>query len=260
MGIITLTTDLGETDFYQGALKGSLINLYPSVKIIDISHKIPPFDIQHAAFILRNAYKYFPKKTVHLIGIDSVFNENVKNLAVEYDGHFFVGADSGIFSLIFQKKPDAIVELTILQDLKYLHFPLTDIFSKAAVHLAKGGSLLEIGDPVDEIVDKKLIQPVVEENIIRGMVIHIDAFGNVITNISKELFNQVQKGRNFKIYFRRNETIDHLSWHYNEVTEGEKLCLFGISNFLEIALNKGRADVLLGLTRADIVRIEFENK
>lgn len=260
MGIITLTTDLGDTDFYQGALKGSLINLYPSVRIIDISHKIPPFDIQHAAFVLGNAYKYFPKKTVHLVGIDSVFNEKYKNLAIEHDGHYFVGADSGIFSLMFSKQPTAMVELTILQDLKYLHFPLTDIFSKAAIHLAKGGELEEIGDPVIEILDKKLIQPVIEEDIIRGMVIHIDSFGNVITNISKELFNKVQKGRNFKIYFRRNETLNHLSWHYNEVSEGEKLCLFGISNYLEIALNKGRADNLLGLQRTDIIRIEFEKK
>lgn len=257
MGIITLTTDLGDTDFYQGALKGSLISLYPDVRLVDITHKIPSFDIQHAAFILSNAYRYFPKKTVHLIGIDSVFNENYRNLALEYDGHFFVGADSGIFSLMFKKKPTAMVELNILQDLKYLHFPLTDIFSKAATHLAKGGNLAEIGDPTHMILDRKLIQPIVEKDVIRGMVIYEDAFGNVITNISKELFNKVQNGRDFTVHFRRNETIHQLSWHYNEVPEGEKLCLFGISNYLEIAINKGQANRLLGLKQGDIIRIEF---
>src|SRR5690606_8971108 len=124
--------------------------------------------------------------------------------------------DNGIFSLILDGKPQEIVELNIIQDLKYLHFPLTDIFSKAACHLAKGGKLSEIGDPVDSLVDRTLIQPIVEKDNLRGSVIFIDSFGNVISNISKELFNKVQRGRNFILYFRRNETINQMSWHYNE--------------------------------------------
>jgi len=257
MGIITLTTDLGNTDFYQAALKGSLLSLYPDVRIVDISHSVPPFDIQHAAYVLRNAYPYFPPKTVHLIGIDSVFNDDTRFIAVRYRDHYFVGSDNGIFSLMFEGSPDEIVELNIMQDLRYLHFPLTDIFSKAACPLAQGGALTEIGEPIDQIVDRTLIQPVVEKNTLRGSVVYVDSFGNVISNISKELFNSVQKGRDFIVYFKRNETINQLSWHYNEVPEGEKLCLFGISNYLEIAINKGNASGLLGLKPGDIIRIEF---
>lgn len=257
MGIITLTTDLGNTDFYQAALKGSLLSLYPDVRIVDISHSVPPFDIQHAAYVLRNAYPYFPPKTVHLIGIDSVFNDDTRFIAVRYRDHYFVGSDNGVFSLMFEGSPDEIVELNIMQDLRYLHFPLTDIFSKAACHLAQGGSLTEIGEPIDQVVDRTLIQPVVEKNTLRGSVVYVDSFGNVISNISKELFNSVQKGRDFIVYFKRNETINQLSWHYNEVPEGEKLCLFGISNYLEIAINKGNASGLLGLKPGDIIRIEF---
>lgn len=257
MGIITLTTDLGNTDFYQAALKGSLLSLYPDVRIVDISHSVPPFDIQHAAYVLRNAYPYFPPKTVHLIGIDSVFNDDTRFIAVRYRDHYFVGSDNGIFSLMFEGSPDEIVELNIMQDLRYLHFPLTDIFSKAACHLAQGGALTEIGEPIDQIVDRTLIQPVVEKNTLRGSVVYVDSFGNVISNISKELFNSVQKGRDFIVYFKRNETINQLSWHYNEVPEGEKLCLFGISNYLEIAINKGNASGLLSLKPGDIIRIEF---
>src|SRR5690606_30332344 len=148
MGIITLTTDLGYTDFYQAALKGSLLSLYPEVRIVDISHQVPSFDIQNAAFILRNAYPYFPENTVHLIGIDSVFNDETKYIALRYNNHYFVGTDNGIFSLMFDSDPSEIVELNIMQDLRYLHFPLTDIFSKAACHLAKGGKLKDIGDPI----------------------------------------------------------------------------------------------------------------
>jgi S-adenosylmethionine hydrolase len=90
-------------------------------------------------------------------------------------------------------------------------------------------------------------------------VIYIDSFQNVITNISKDLFTRVQQNRGFTLFFRKNETITQLSWHYNEVPEGEKLCLFGISNNLEIAINKGNASGLLGLHLNDIVRIEFHS-
>lgn len=258
MGIITLTTDLGHRDFYQAALKGSILTLYPTVKIVDISHDISPFNIQQAAFVLKNAFQYFPKKTVHLIGIDSVYHNKNKYVAVKYQDYYFVGADNGIFSLIFEHEPDEIVELNIMQDLKFLHFPLTDIFAKAAVNLAKGGKLQDIGDPIASLKQRTIIQPIVDENSIRGSVIYIDSFQNVITNITKSLFDKVQNDRSFILYFRRNESIKQLSWHYNEVPEGEKLCLFGISNHLEIAINKGNASGLLGLQPGDTVRVEFE--
>lgn len=258
MGIITLTTDLGHKDFYQAALKGSLISQYPEVRLVDVSHDIPSFDIQYAAFVIKNAFTYFPQNTVHLVGIDSVFNDKNRYIALRYRNHYFVGADNGIFSLILESEPDEIVELNILQDLKYLHFPLTDIFSKAATHLAKGGMLKDIGDPLPGLIDRTVIQPIVEKNSLRGNVVFVDSFGNVISNISKELFNKVQNGRNFTLSFRRNESITQLSWHYNEVPEGEKLCLFGISNHLEVAINKGNASQLLGLHKNDTIRIDFK--
>ncbi len=258
MGIITLTTDLGYKDFYQAALKGSLVRLHPDVRIIDISHEIPSFDIRHAAFVIKNAYPHFPENTVHLVGIDSVFNKNTRYIALRYKNHYFVGADNGIFSLIMEGKPQEIVEINLIQDLKYLHFPLTDIFAKAACHLAKGGKLTEIGDPIDSTVERTVIQPVIEKDSLRGSVVFVDSFGNVVSNISKELFNKTQKSRDFVLSFRRNETIKQMSWHYNEVPEGEKLCLFGISNYLEIAINKGNASQLLGLNQGDIIRVDFE--
>lgn len=257
MAIITLTTDLGSKDFYQAALKGSLLKLLPTANLVDISHDIPAFNIPQAAFVLKNAFHYFPNETVHLIGIDSVYQENTRYLALRYQDHFFVGSDNGIFSLLFDEEPDEVVEINIMQDLNFLHFPLSDILAKAASHLANGGKLKDIGLPMDSIKQRMTLQPVIEGDIIRGSVIYIDAFQNVITNITKELFTRQQKNRNFSLYFRRNESITSMSWHYNEVPEGEKLCLFGISNHLEIAINKGNASGLLGLHLGDIVRIEF---
>jgi S-adenosylmethionine hydrolase len=258
MPIITLTTDLGDKDIYQAALKGSILSLLPNVTIIDITHSVAAFNVQQAGFILKNSYHYFPKGTVHLIGIDTVYNAHTRYLAVSYNGHYFVGADNGIFCLMFGTEPDEIVELNIMQDLKFLHFPLADIFVKAACHLAKGGTLAEIGIPVSSTEKKMNLQPAVERNLIKGVVIYIDSFQNVITNITKDFFNKVQHGRRFVLYFKRNETITHLSWHYNEVPEGEKLCLFGISDHLEIAINKGNASGLLGLNLGDSVIIDFQ--
>jgi len=257
MAIITLTTDLGSKDFYQAALKGSILSIMPTANIVDVTHEVPSFNISYAAFVLKNVYPYFPKGTVHLIGIDSVFSENTKYIALKHQDHFFVGADNGIFSLLFDEIPEEIVELNIMQDLKYLHFPLVDIFVKAAVQLAKGGRLKDIGVATDSIEQRMLLNPVIERDIIRGSVIYIDTFCNVITNITKDLFNKIQRNRDFTLYFRKSETITKLSWHYNEVQEGEKLCLFGISNHLEIAINKGKASGLLGLHLNDIIRVEF---
>ncbi|HVV54419.1 MAG TPA: SAM-dependent chlorinase/fluorinase [Mucilaginibacter sp.] len=258
MAIITLTTDLGDKDIYQAALKGSILKLLPAANIVDITHNVSPFNVQQAAFILKNSFHYFPDETVHLIGIDTVFSKDTKYLAVYCRNHYFVGSDNGIFSLMFDSEPDEMVEINIMQDLKFLHFPLADIFVKAACHLADGGKLKDIGLPVSSVEKKMNLQPVIEKNLIKGAVIYIDAFQNVITNITKEFFNQVQQGRHFTLSFKRNETISQLSWYYNEVPEGEKLCLFGISDHLEIAINKGNASGLLGLSLGDTVIIDFE--
>ncbi|WP_462265501.1 SAM hydrolase/SAM-dependent halogenase family protein [Mucilaginibacter sp.] len=258
MAIITLTTDLGDKDIYQAALKGNIYRLLPDANIVDITHSVALFNIQQAAFIIKNSYHYFPDDTVHLIGVDTVFNDYTRFLAIRYHNHYFIGADNGIFSLIFNEPPEQMVEITIMQDMKFVHFPLADVFAKAACHLAKGKALTQIGIPVQGMERKMDLQPVIERNLIKGMVIYIDIFQNAITNITKEFFNRVQQGRRFTLYFKRNETITQLSWHYNEVDEGEKLCLFGISDHLEIAINKGKASGLLGLNLGDSVIIDFQ--
>ncbi|SMO44315.1 SAM hydrolase/SAM-dependent halogenase family protein [Solitalea koreensis] len=260
MAIITLTTDLGHKDFYQSALKGAILSQLPNANIIDVSHQISSYNIPQAAFILKNSYKFFPKGTVHLIGIDANYGSNPRYLAMASDGHYFVGPDNGIFSLLFEHPPTKIVAINIKAEAKFLHFPLLDIFVKAACHLANGGVLTGLGAETTDYNHRSLIQPVVEQNIIRGSVIYIDSFQNVITNITKELFESARMKRRFEVYFRRNESINKINIHYNEVPEGEKLCIFSISNFLEIAINKGNAAGLLGLHVGDIIRIEFYDK
>ena len=119
MAIITLTTDLGDKDIYLAALKGSIYKLLPSVNIVDITNCVSAFNIQQAAFILKNSFHYFPDDTVHLIGIDTVYSGQTKYLAIRYKNHYFVGADNGIFSLMFNDEPDEVFEINIMQDLKF---------------------------------------------------------------------------------------------------------------------------------------------
>lgn len=258
MAIITLTTDLGHRDFYQSAVKGAILSKLPDVNIVDISHQIAPFDVAQAAYVTRNACRFFPAGSIHILGVDAHYQERPRYLALMHEEQYFIGPDNGIFSLLFDKVPGKIVEIAIPPDPAFVHFPLLDILVKAATHLAGGGLLEELGRSVQDINQRGVLQPVYEPGLIRGSVIHIDSFQNVITNITRKLFEEVGKERPFELFFSRNESITAISRHYNEVPEGEKLCLFGISSYLEIAINKGNASGLLGLSIGDIIIIQFD--
>ena len=106
MAIITLTSDWGLKDHYAGAVKGAILSKMPGARIVDISHQIPSFEIEQAAFVLKNAYSNFPKGSVHILGINTEESDKYAHTVVEVDGHFFIGTDNGIFSLLFDKKPD----------------------------------------------------------------------------------------------------------------------------------------------------------
>lgn len=267
MAIITLTTDMGLKDYYVASVKGAILTQFEDAHIIDISHSIPPFDIATASFVIRNTYRDFPKGTVHIIGVNPEADLQTSHLVVEYDEHFFIGADNGIFSLLFDRLPSNIVELNISQDSDEMTFPTKHVFVKAACHLARGGTMEVIGRRIEEVRQRELFRAVVEGNIIRGQVIYIDSYGNVISNITESLFKEVGKGRPFTIYFRRaSYDIHQISKAYHDVPEGEKLALFSATGYLEIAINKGvegsggGANKLFGLKLNDTVRIEFEDR
>ncbi|MCB0804322.1 MAG: SAM-dependent chlorinase/fluorinase [Bacteroidales bacterium] len=256
MPIITLTSDWGDKDHYAGAVKGAILNKMSDITIVDISHKIPPFDIEQAAFILRNSYPSFPPGTVHIIGINTEESDKTGHTVVEYKRQFFIGTDNGIFSMLFDGKPDKVGELTINQDSDYFTFSTRDRFVSAAVHLASGNPMNEICDLKDNIVEKILLKPVEDAGMIKGHVIYIDNYENVITNITESYFKEIRKGRGFSIVFRSYE-ISAISKSYNDVARGEILALFDTGGYLEIAINQGNASGLLGLDLKDMIRIEF---
>ncbi|WP_370476464.1 SAM hydrolase/SAM-dependent halogenase family protein [Tamlana flava] len=275
MAIITLTTDFGEKDHFAGATKGAIYSELPEVKIVDISHSVSPFNIPEAAYIIQNAYKSFPKGTIHIIGIDSELNPENKHIALKLDDHYFICANNGIMSMICSEiAPQKIVEINI-HDKIQTSFPVLDVFVKVACHIARGGTLEVIGKNIEEIKPIKNIVPYVNDDKtqIVGSVIYVDNYGNVVTNIKRSFFEAIQKGRSFEIS-ARNYTFKKIHKKYSGIVnfeipenkrhdEGRKLAVFNSGDFLEIAVyksnseNVGSASTLLGLRLMDAVSINF---
>lgn len=257
MAIITLTSDWGTSDYYLAAVKGTILSQLPDAQIVDISHHIRPFDLESAAFTVRNCYRSFPPGTVHIIGINTEESVETPHIAIFANGHFFVGTDNGIFSMILGDEIDEIVELDIPQDSDFFTFSTRDRFVKAAVQIIKGVPLSSLGDPHEQLMQRILFQPTIDANTIKGMVIHIDAYENLITNITEKLFRSERKGRSFEIYFGGYK-LYKIQSGYNDVGIADLLALFGAHGLLEIAINQGKAASLCGIERNNSVVVTFQ--
>ncbi len=275
MSIITLTTDYGLKDHFVGALKGKIISEFPEAKIIDISHEIDPFNIAEASYILQASFANFPKGTVHLIGVDAERNTENEHLAMQWNDQFFVCADNGILSMLTQRiLPQKIVAVNI-HDRLPVNATDMDVFKTVACHLAKGGTLNVIGKEITELKSITDFQPIVSKdgNSIKGNVIYIDHFGNIVFNISKKQFLELSKGRTYEIVMKP-KSIKTILPNYSSVAisdkfpikyyEGEKLAIFNEAGFLEIAIFRsnpktvGSAASLLGFSYRDTITINFK--
>ncbi|WBX77816.1 SAM-dependent chlorinase/fluorinase [Tenacibaculum ovolyticum] len=276
MSFITLTTDFGTKDHFVGAVKGAIYSELPDAKIVDITHHITPFNITETAYILKNTYKSFPDKTIHIVGVDSELSVDNKHIAIELDNHYFICPDNGLIAMIAAEiKPTKIVEINIHNHID-TSFPVLDVFVQVASHIARGGSLNVIGKEITSYKDSIEIRPKVNklQTVIIGGIIYIDNYGNVITNINRKLFNSIGKGRDFtivarrytfkKIYNRYNEIVDYSVPKEKRSYDGGKLAIFNSAGFLEIAIYRsnlntvGGASTLLGLGYRDTITIEFE--
>jgi S-adenosylmethionine hydrolase len=274
MSIITLTTDYGLKDHFVGALKGKILSEYPEISIIDISHDIDPFNTVEASYVIGAAYSSFPKGTVHIIGVDIELNKENKHIVMQWNDHYFIAADNGILSMLSQKiVPQKIVNINIHDR---LHEDATDldVFVKVGCHIAKGGLLNVIGKEIKTIKEVTDLNATIlnDGNTLKGYVIYIDHFGNVVTNISKKQFFEVAKGRPYEIVLK-TKNIKTILPNYSAIAisekyeiknyEGEKLALFNSAGFLEIAIFRsnpskvGSANSLLGLNYRDVITIKF---
>jgi len=259
MPIITLTTDFGLKDHYVGAIKG----------------QVGPFHIQECAYLLKNAYKAFPEGSIHIVGVDSEKTPENTHLALLVDGHFFIAADNGVISLITDEvTPDKVVEIHLPNTISS-PFPVLDVFVKVACHLARGGTLEVIGKPFSGLRSIRENAPTITNNgnTILGTVLYIDNYGNVVTNIHKNLFEAYRKGRAFTLE-ARNKKLQEIYKKYSDIINfdldkaqrrgaGDLMALFNSAGYIELAIYKsnpntvGGAASLLGLDYRDTVLINF---
>ena len=275
MSIITLTTDYGNKDYYVSSLKAKLISTIDNVNIVDISHDISPFNLSEAGYVLQGAFDEFPKGTIHILSVDSELTPENKHVVIKYNNCFFIGADNGVFSLIFRDtRPDQIFEINLHSNYNY-KISADDLFVKVAAHISRSGPLNVVGSEIKKIKEIYNLRPVVnkEGNQIIGSVIYIDNYGNVVTNITKKMFNDVSKTRSFtinarnvkfsKIHQNYSDAIDFNLEKKNREEDGKKIALFNSLGYLQLSIYKsnpqtvGSASTLFGLNYRDPVSVYF---
>jgi len=254
MPIVTLTTDFGELDYYVPLFKGEILTTCPSVNLVDISNRIPPYDINFAAYIIKNSFEHFPKGTIHIARVYEQGSDMQRIIASNYRGHYLLAPDNGLLSLIFEESPTVMVSVD-REQLK--QNTIEGCYCRVIREIVYNGNIGQTGAVVKDIVEKRMMLPVINEDSIGGSVVHIDNFGNVITNINKGDFQRVTHGQGYRILLRRNEFIEDIHGYYSDVPPGERLARFNSKDNLEIAINTGNACQLLGLNVGDHIKIEL---
>ncbi|MCH1479898.1 MAG: SAM-dependent chlorinase/fluorinase [Crocinitomicaceae bacterium] len=277
MQILTLTSDTGLQDYYIASLKGAILKTMPEVQIVDISHSIQPFDVASAAFQMQCCYKDFPDGTIHLIGVDSEpliqppeysdassFVSSYPTV-MKFHNQYFISNDNGFFgAFLDDQEPQELWRYTVdLKNVLELKYPMKNCFVPLAKRIIEKENLETFAEAVNKYKKALIPKAVIEEFIVRGIIIHIDSFGNLITNISKADFERLPQDAPYSIKFANEKYyIDHISETYNAVQQGERVALFNENNLLEIAINRGArqstggADILFGMKLGDRLRIE----
>ncbi len=270
--VVTITTDFGTQDAYVPAMKGTMLSICQQVRLVDITHKINPQDVMEAAFVLRSTRSYFPEGAVHLVVVDPGVGTDRRAVALRAEEQWFVGPDNGVFPLVLdQGSPDAMVEL---DNPSFWHSPSPsttfhgrDIFAPAAAHLAAGRSLDEIGTPIDSLEPLQWARPSIGPQSAQGWIVHVDHFGNCITNIQRSSLAEAAELNDpdpaldafppLKGYVG-NTVLREIRPTYGAVPEGDPLLLFGSTGHLEIAVNGGNAAELLDIRKGDSVKFVLE--
>jgi S-adenosyl-L-methionine hydrolase (adenosine-forming) len=265
-GIVTLLTDFGLTDPYLAMMKGVLLSINPRASLVDITHGIRPGAIFPAARIIREVYPFFPEGTVHVSVVDPGVGSGRRSIAVEAEGHFFVGPDNGLFWLVLQNSPGARV-FRLTND-RFFRPPVSrtfhgrDVFAPVAAHLSLGTRIEETGVAVTDPKSLFVPSPYREGDDLCGEIIHADHFGNLISNIDAETLTRFL-GQAQPWIRVGSLTIRSLSRTYSEVEEGQPVALINSANLLEISVNLGKASEYVGVEEENLmgtmVRIRLKN-
>ncbi len=256
--IITLTTDFGERDPYVGAMKGVILSITPDVVVVDITHHIPPQDVREGAYVLASAAPYFPKGSIHVAVVDPGVGTERRPLAVRTERAYYVVPDNGLLTPVILREP--VLEVVHLTNSTYWlprvshTFHGRDIFAPVAAYLARGVPLNALGEPLapDDIVRLEWTAPrALPDGSVEGMVVHVDHFGNIVTNIPAEMLAGPTDAWEFEV---RGQRVRGLKRAYAEVEVGEPLALIGSNQTLEFSVREGNAAALWGVQVGETVR------
>lgn len=262
--IITLTTDFGLNDHFVGTIKGVLLGINPDAEIVDICHSVQPFDVLDGALTIAESYSYFPVGTVHVVVVDPGVGTARRPLIVGTERHHFVAPDNGVLSLVYAREERLHVYHVTGEH--YFQQPVSntfharDIFSPVAAYLSKGVDSGKFGEEITDFVRFNAPRPKpAGENTLRGVVLKVDRFGNLITNITPHdapaLF--VPQPSGFKIVIGKRE-ITEIKMVYAEGAQGEVFGILGSMGYLEIAANRAAAAQVLGVGKGAEVNLVLE--
>jgi S-adenosylmethionine hydrolase len=238
--VITLLTDFGTVDYFSGAVKGAILSVNPRAVIVDITHEIPPQDIEAGAFTLFASYKTFPAGTIHVAVVDPGVGSERRPIIVSANEQFFVGPDNGLFTYIYDRESShRIVHVTsdrYFRSSVSSTFHGRDIFAPVAAALSNGVALEDFGAEIEDAIRLPSLDTPLR-------IIHIDRFGNCVTNITRAEKSLVINGR----------TISEFRQFYGEGDDKSLFAIWGSAGFLEISMNGGSAAQVLGARRDDEV-------
>lgn len=258
--VVTLTTDYGTSDHLVGVLKGVILRILPNATIVDVNHHVVPFDVLDGALSIAAAYRYFPARTVHLVVVDPGVGTARRPILVSADQFYFVAPDNGVLSLIYEREP-AVSVRHITAEHYFLNpvsatFHGRDIFAPVAAWLAKTYQTESMGEEISDYVRFTLPRPKEAGSSKKGLVLRVDAFGNLVTNFTAEDLPQAA-GTNGKINLQvAGKPVGKFAQTFAQGTAGEPIAIVGSSGFLEIAVNKGHAARTLGANRGAEVILE----
>jgi len=255
--LITLTTDFGASDHFVGTMKGVILRILPGAQIVDISHGVSTFDIAEAGFVVAQAYRYFPPKTVHVVVVDPGVGTSRRPILVEAAKQFFLAPDNGVLSMIYAQEKHKVRMITAS---KYFlpavsqTFHGRDVFAPVAAHLAKGVPPARFGKLIDDYLRAEFDRPTrTGKRIWTGSVLKVDHFGNLITNLPFSEFSRIAE-RPFVLAIGF-EKISRLASNYTECPPGELFLIAGSSGYLEVSTNQGSAAKRLGCASGSAVEL-----
>ncbi len=257
MSLVTLTSDFGYRDHYVGAMKGAILAINPQAAVIDLTHAIPTCDIQAGAFTLWHAAREFPPGTVHLAVVDPGVGGPRRGLVLRACEVFWVGPDNGLFHFALSDPTCEAFEIAaseLIPGTVSSTFHGRDIFAPIAAHLTQGIEPREVGPPIADPARLDIAPLVQEGNLIRGEIISVDRFGNLITNIARANLREVRRPLEIRV---GSCTVTGLRHTYGDAEPGVVLALLGSSDRLEISVNQGSAASQLGLQVGDPVTVEY---